>query len=153
MWTVLQHTGKVVEYRTDGTILGCYPDGTNTPHFASPYTYSDFTGSSLDLGTGDKGRTRVRFSHDAAVNWKLATLRAVTPPLTSLCLRARAADSSAALEKAPWGETTCPGARRISVLNKKLDERGKLLEIEIELGSSDPTASALIYDLSVAGVP
>ena len=160
MWTVLQNANKVVQYQTDGTILGCYPDGQKTPLFASPYTYSDFTGSSLELTAREMGRTQVRLMSAEPLVWQMVALHAITPPSTSLCVRARAAASAAALAGATWTRSWCEGAKAMELVafplrgadGKASAPEGVLLDVEIELGSSDPALSPLVTRVSAAGL-
>jgi|GEM_PF-2513594 len=160
MWAVLQGAGKVMKFRTDGTILGCYPDG-DTPAFDDPYTYSDFTGAALDFVHAERGVARVRFEYAQAVRWRLASWTSLTPAGTGLCIRARSAASAAALERAPWTSDECPETPAQSTMNLALDgskgaievSDGAVLELEFALKSSDPSASPLLSGLSVAATP
>jgi hypothetical protein len=150
-----------MQYRNDGTILGCYPDGTKTPVFRNPYTYSDFTGAGMELASSDRGVTRVRLSNPQAVRWRLASWTGFTPPGTSLCLRARSARAAQGLEAAPWSAVTCPKTSPQATVNVWLDGTdnglrvgdGAALELELTLSSSDPVASPLASGLSVAATP
>lgn len=161
LWTAIPGAGKVIQYRTDGTILGCYPDGVKTPLFDNPYTYSDFTGAGMELASSDRGVTHVRFTHTQPVRWKLASWTLLTPAQTSLCVRARTASSVAGLASAAWSQTACPGAPTQSTVNVALDGArgglrvadGAVLELEYTLSSSAPVASPLLSNLSVAATP
>lgn len=160
MWTAIQDAGRVVKYRTDGTILGCYPDG-NTPPFKNAYTYSDFTGAAMEASGTDRGVTWVRFSNPQAVKWRLASWSGLTPAGTGLCVRARSAASADKLDAAGWSEATCPRTPVRGTVNVTLDGSkgatrvpdGAALELELSLSSSNPAASPLLVDLSVAATP
>lgn len=159
MWTVLQYAGKVVKYSTDGTILGCYPDGVETPNLAGPYTYSDLTGSTLDLVTSKLGRWRGRVEQQQTLQWLLITFRATIPAGTRVCVRARSAATAAALETASWTtsfcqETTPASGATLYKLTEgdgtKLVPDSPLLEVELQLSSTDATITPRVSNLSVA---
>lgn len=153
MWTALQRRGLVVKYDTEGSILGCY-DKKN--RFKSPYTYSDFTGASMRMSASNIGRVVARMKQLKAVDWRLVTLRAVTPPGTGLCLRARSGCGET-LEGVTWSPRKCVQAKKVSVKSWALDElklpKAPVLEVELELSSSRSVASPIVYDLSAAATP
>jgi streptogramin lyase len=144
IWTVSQYGNKVAEYDVGGTLLGCYPE--EPPDFASPYTYSDFTGSAL-AAVSDRGRITVTFEDAAVASWLGVALRAAVPAGTSVCVRARTPGGA-------WSETWCPsaGAGMLPV-SFPADARpaGARLEVELQLASSDPTSTPLVYSLGAAG--
>jgi hypothetical protein len=161
MWTAIQNAGKVIKYRTDGTILGCYPEAP-TPPFKNAYTYSDFTGAGMEIAGSDDGVARVRFDGgQQPVHWRLASWKGVTPEHTNLCVRARSAASSAALDAASWSTVTCPKTPTLGTVSMTLDGShgpskvpdGAALELEFSLSSSDPGSSPLLSGLSVAATP
>jgi hypothetical protein len=55
------------QYDVGGKLLGCYPESP-TPDFVGPYTYSDFTGSSLDA-VSERGRLIVRIEDASVERW------------------------------------------------------------------------------------
>lgn len=144
MWTVAQHGDHVAEYDVDGNLLGCYPGAP----FRSPYTYSDFTGSALDLGGSDRGRVVVTIEDAMVKRWIGLGLRAAIPSGTSVCLRARAPAGT-------WSETWCPSAPTATMIPLPFaagaEPAGPALEIELSLSSSDPTTTPFIYGLGAAG--
>jgi outer membrane protein OmpA-like peptidoglycan-associated protein/streptogramin lyase len=157
MWTVLQKAGKVAHYTTDGKILGCYPEDGE---LSSPYTYADLTGSLLALVTRDTGRVHARIeAGDAATQWSMLTLRVSTPGGAKACLRARAAETPAALADAAWSGRACPTGeglvpRRVSLRSaERGGPRGRWLEIELTLSPGPAGAWPVVADLSAAGVP
>ncbi|MBI5532219.1 MAG: OmpA family protein [Deltaproteobacteria bacterium] len=153
IWVALQSPGKAVQFRSDGTFLTCAP--TNAPPLKNAYTYSDFTGASQQMAGSEIGKTRVQMEQSAIVRWKLLSFRAVTPPGTSLCLRARAADSKQSLVAASWGDADCPRAAAWTPTRMSLGQGlvGKVLEVELELSSSDPASTPMISDLTAAAIP
>jgi len=154
MWVALQNAGKVMKFRTDGTILGCYPE----QNFVNAYTYSDFTGAALDWVNSDRGVTRVRFTHEQAVRWRLASWNGLTPNRTGVCVRGRSAATAEALASAPWSADECPSTPKEGTVNVTLDgskgavriPEGAVMELEFSLTSTDPGASPLLSGLSVA---
>lgn len=159
LWTVLQSVGKVVKYSTGGEILGCYPDGEVTPNLAGPYTYSDLTGSTLDLVTSKLGRWRGRVDQGQPLQWLLITFRATIPTGTRVCVRARSADTAAALETASWTTSYCEETTPVTgVTHYRLTEANgtklvpdaALLEIELQLSSTDAAITPRVSNLSVA---
>lgn len=156
IWVALQGADKVAQIRPDGTLVGCYPDGKKTPLFQNPYTYSDFTGATLAAAT-PMGKTRVRFEHATRVSWRMLSFRAATPAGTSLCVRARAADSPAALPSVSWGGAECPKSGEMApgriALGGKKPVSGRVLEVEFDLTSSDPAVTPMISDLTAAATP
>lgn len=153
MWVALPSTGRVMQFRTDGTFLSCAP--TNAPPFQNPYTYSDFTGASQQMSGSETGKTRVQLEQSASVRWKLLSMRVATPAGTSVCVRARAAESRPALAAAGWGEAQCPRSKDWTAARLSLGQGlvGKVLEVELELSSSDPASTPMISDLTAAAVP
>lgn len=160
MWTAIQDAGRVVKYNTEGKILGCYPEAP-TPPFNNAYTYSDFTGAAMEMAGSDRGVARVRFDLGRIVRWRLATLTALTPPGTSLCIRARSAITADRLNAATWSAATCPKMPTRGTVNVSLDGEhgptrtadGAVLELEFSLSSPHPGASPLLSGLSVAATP
>lgn len=147
IWVVLQRVGKVVELTTDGDVLGCYPEAP-TEDFRSPYTYSDLTGSSLDLGASDTGRVRVRFEHDAPVAWRLLAMEAVVPSGTSLCVRTRTITGG---DGDAWSAAACPAPVDRTTVSIELDGReSRALEVEVELSASVTGRTPMVSGLSVA---
>jgi streptogramin lyase len=161
MWTVLQNVGKVVKYSTDGTILGCYPDGEATPNLAGPYTYSDLTGSTLDLVTSKLGRWRGVVEQAQPLEWLLVTFRATIPAGSRVCVRVRSGASAAALAGADWTAPFCQEATpaagvtiyRLKDGATKLVPDNPLLEVELQLSSSNPAVTPRVSNLSVAARP
>ena len=153
LWVTLQASGKVMQFRSDGTFLSCAP--TNAEPFRNPYTYSDFTGASQQMAGTEVGKTRVVMEQAASVRWKLLSFRVATPPGTSVCLRARAADSRPALASAGWSDVECPRSRDWSAARMGLGQglAGRVLEVEVELSSSDPASTPMISDLTAAAIP
>ena len=160
MWTAIQTAGKVVKYSTDGRILGCYPEAP-TPPFANAYTYSDFTGAAMEMSGSDRGVTRVRFDYGKVMRWRLASMTALTPPGTSLCVRARSAVTADKLDAGQWSALTCPSMPTRGTVNVSLDGThgsartadGGVVELEFSLSSPHAGASPLISGLSVAAIP
>jgi streptogramin lyase len=155
LWVALQYANKVMQFRTDGTVIGCYPDGVKTPLFRNPYTYSDFTGAALQMSGSDQGKLRVRFDHPERASWRMVSFRFASPSPTSLCLRARAGDSDQSM--GVWSEAECPSAAAWSAGRMPLGGAqglpGRVLEVEIELSSSDPAVTPLLSDLTAAALP
>jgi outer membrane protein OmpA-like peptidoglycan-associated protein/streptogramin lyase len=160
LWVALPGAGKVMKFRTDGTILGCYPDG-DVPPFVNPYTYSDFTGAALEFVHGERGVARVRFDHAHPVRWRLASFSRLLPADTGLCVRARSAGSVAALERAAWSADECSSSPGQANVNLMLDgskgavkvAEGTVLELEFALRSAVAGVSPLVAGVSVAATP
>ena len=158
MWTVLQNVGKVVKYTVDGTVLGCYPEETPaTPLLASPYTYSDLTGSTNDLVTSSLGRWRGRVDQGEVLNWLLVSFRAAIPEGTSVCVRVRAGDA-ATVDSASWSEAGCFTTGEATAYTTYSIPEGvpnsQLLDVELQLSSRDAAVSPAVANLSVgARVP
>ncbi|MBI4701383.1 MAG: hypothetical protein HY744_09525 [Deltaproteobacteria bacterium] len=158
MWTVLQYDGLVSKYKTDGTKVGCYPKAPK-PELASPYTYSDLTGSTNSLVTSQLGRWRAVVEHGSALQWALVSYRATIPEGTSVCIRVRAAQDKSKLASASWTPPMCAGDKvgEYTVHNlvpdgKPLVEKSPYLEIELGLNSTDPKVTPVVANLSVAGL-
>jgi outer membrane protein OmpA-like peptidoglycan-associated protein/streptogramin lyase len=154
LWVALPDQGQVLKFRPDGTHLGCYPD--SGPLFQNPYTYSDFTGAAMAMAGDEMGKTRVRLEHPKATRWRMLSFRSTTPPGAAVCVRARAAASKQALDQATWSSAHCPRSDKLAAQSMALGEagglQGRVLEVEIELSTSDPAAPPLITDLTAAAV-
>jgi streptogramin lyase len=165
MWTVMQNIGQVVKYTTDGEILGCYPDSvaTEPPLLASPYTYSDLTGSTYGLVTSSLGRVRFSMDGGAPVHWRRIAYRATVPEATSVCVRARTATSEGGLADAEWTAEYCENVAAPAFTIFRLEDGAgaavaniadsQFLEVELQLSSSDPEVSPRVSLLSVAARP
>ena len=165
MWTVNQNEGLVSKYKTDGTKLGCYPKvdpadpDPAAKKLASPYTYSDLTGSTNSLVTSQLGRWRAVVESAQAVTWALVSYKATTPEGTSVCVRVRSAAGKAELQVATWSTALC-GAEKVgpyTVQNlvpggKPLVPKAQYLEIELQLNSASSDSTPTVGDLSVAGL-
>lgn len=165
MWTVNQSEGLVAKYKTDGTKIGCYPSvpkedpDYSTKILASPYTYSDLTGSTNSLVTSQLGRWRAVVQSASAVTWALVSYKATTPEGTSVCVRVRSAAKQADLQVAAWSSPLC-GTDKVgpyTVQNlvpggKPIVEKAPFLEIELQLNSSSASVTPTVGDLSVAGL-
>lgn len=144
MWTVAQHGNRVAEYDVGGKLLGCYPER----ELASPYTYSDFTGSTLAAVT-DRGRVTVVLEDERVARWLGVAMRAAVPVGTSVCARARVPNGA-------WSETWCaPATDGPEMLPMPFppdaQRAGSRLEVEVQLASSDPASTPLLYSLGGAG--
>jgi len=161
LWTVLQNVGKVVKYSPGGTILGCYPDGEVTPNLASPYTYSDLTGSTLDLVTSNLGRWRGLVEQSQPLQWLLVTFRATIPAGSRVCVRVRSGGTAEELRTAGWTTPYCEEATpetgvttyRLTDGGTKLVADNPLLEVELQLTSTDAGVTPRVSNLSVAARP
>jgi outer membrane protein OmpA-like peptidoglycan-associated protein/streptogramin lyase len=154
LWVALPDQGQVLQFRPDGTHVGCYPE--TTALFQNPYTYSDFTGAAMAMAGGELGKTRVRLEHPKASRWRTLSFRSATPPGAAVCVRARAAASTQALDQANWTSAHCPRSEQLAAQSMPLGEplglQGRVLEVEVELSTSDPAAPPLISDLTAAAV-
>lgn len=165
MWTVMQNDGLVSKYKTDGTKVGCYPkvDPADPDIYkkklASPYTYSDLTGSTNSLVTSQLGRWRAVVESTQAVTWALVSYKSTTPDGTQVCVRVRSAAAKASLQTSPWSSPLC-GTDKVgpyTVQNlvpdgKPLVPKAQYLEIELQLNSTDAKLTPTVGDLSVAAI-
>lgn len=158
MWTVLQNVGKVVKYTVDGEVIGCYPEETPaTPLLASPYTYSDLTGSTNDLVTSSLGRWRGRVDQGQTLDWLLVSFRAAIPDGASVCVRVRAGEA-ADIDSASWSEAGCyttgtPTEFTTYTIPDSIPNAG-LLDVELQLSSRTQGVTPAVANLSVgARVP
>ncbi len=110
---------------------------------ATPYTYSDMTGSVI-LGSPPRGKWIVVHDSGAAgTAWGTVSWTQQTPPNTSLAVRVRSAASPVALGSQPW----------VSVANGVAFDSvaaGRYLQVEVQFTGTDQGATPILYDLTVA---
>lgn len=164
MWSPAYGSGRVFKFKTDGTVVGCYPEGDGTdptkPYLVTPYTYSDLTGSSNALVTSQLGKWRAIVEQETAVQWALVSYKAKTPEGTKVCIRVRGADTKATLKTEPWSDSLCEGKDVLGYTVHTLNAKGmkvvgktKLLEVELQLASSKKDADPpQVSDLSVGAL-
>jgi streptogramin lyase/uncharacterized protein YegL len=110
---------------------------------ASPYTYSDMTGSVI-LGSPPRGKWIVVHDSGAAgTAWGTVRWAQQTPPNTSLAVRVRSAESPVALGSQPWVAV----ASNVPFGNVP---PGRYLQVEVQFTGTDQGATPILYDLTVA---
>ncbi|MBI2893556.1 MAG: hypothetical protein HYY06_08380 [Deltaproteobacteria bacterium] len=165
MWTVMQNIGQVVKYTTDGEVIGCYPENLlpDVVLLASPYTYSDLTGSTFGLITSSLGRVRFTMDAGATVHWRRVAYRATVPADTSVCVRVRTATTEAGLLDASWSAEYCEAVAPPALTVFRLDDAAGVsianvtdspfIEVELQLSSANPEVTPRVSLLSVAAMP
>jgi hypothetical protein len=148
LWTCNQCTSNATRINPDtGVVLGNHPVGAN------PYTYSDMTGYALRTITARSGYYRQTFrGWDVGLTrWSAIFLEADLPGdgLTFARIRYRVADSQAALAATPYSASAGPFPP--ASLPLEIDVTGRLIEVEVTLGTDDPAYIPTLKGVSVIG--
>ncbi len=158
VWAVNQGTGTASKVDPKaGMVVGEYPVGN------SPYTYSDMTGYTLHHFTAPKGQITVILAGNGKANpltgalannvWQSLDIDAIVPPQTSLLLRYRAANSGLALATTPWSVQVAVPPTSLPVdLTLGGAPIGLLLQVELQLVSSDQKSTPTVKSLSAKAV-
>ena len=110
---------------------------------ATPYTYSDMTGSVI-LGSPPRGKWIVVHDSGAAgTAWGTVSWTQQTPPGTSLAVRVRSAETPVGLGSQPWVSV----GNGVAFTNVPA---GRYLQVEVQFTGTDQGASPILYDLTVA---
>ncbi len=119
-----------------------YVDTNVAPVFASPYVYSDMTGSQLRLATRSNAYYRTVFQGCPWVEttWEYLEYDAFLPEGTLITFRARTADTREALEEAHWVPvaTSPPDvspAELFSAFEEAEVTPGYYMEVELQLAT------------------
>ena len=144
VWTTTYGDNKA--WKIDPVTLAVVP-GWPIATGPEPYNYSDMTGR-VRLGVTQRTGTwteTVDAGRDNAV-WGGVELDAFLPDLeTSVVVRARSADSAAALSQLGW-RTIDPGTAY-------RDVRGRYLQVELSLRSREPDFNPVVNSFAVVSVP
>ncbi len=148
LWTCNQCTSNATRINPDtGVVLGNHPVGAN------PYTYSDMTGYALRTITARSGYYRQTFrGWDVGITkWSAIFLEAVLPGegLSFARLRYRTADSLGALSVTPFSASAGPFPP--AALPLEIDAQGRFIEVEVTLGTDDPSYIPTLRGVSVIG--
>jgi streptogramin lyase len=112
-----------------------------------PYTYSDMTGFAFQsLSKSAEGYWRGIHSSQCVSRWESISWKAHTPANTSITVRARTADSRAALNNAQWSPAVSNGG----IPNVP---ENPWIEIEIALKTADSQITPHVTELTVVSVP
>lgn len=132
-------TGRMQKYRgTDGAPLGVFPVGNN------PYTYSDAAGFAARNVTNPTGTWTVVFDGGAAATkWGSINWTDLVPTGASLGVKARTADTQAALGAATY-QNVSKGVQ--------FDATGRFIQVEARLNANQDKASPILYDLTVNSI-
>ncbi len=151
VWVVNQGTNDASKIDADDEVeIGRYPVGNQ------PYTYSDMTGFQLRNITAPTGRyLRVmEVCPGEATDWASITLDYEAPPLTSIGVRARSANTTEDLQAAAWMDFGAVGDGGIAgdtIFFEGLPS-GRYIELEIELRRSEEAAGApILKGFSISG--
>ncbi len=146
IWAVAQPTNNVVRLAPDrGSAIV-------TPRImVAPYTYSDFIGFGLNVFANPRGRYRFQVDGGCAGHrWSRLAWNAVVPAGTSLEFWVRSADTTGALSAQPWiGPFTGSPADLTAAPGPV--PRGRYLEVEVRMASTDRRETPRLYDVSVDG--
>ncbi|MCB9738686.1 MAG: hypothetical protein H6747_05400 [Deltaproteobacteria bacterium] len=145
-WTVNQSAGSATRFDIDSfSVLAEVKVGSG------PYTYSDMTGYVLHTFSAPKAIYTVTLDGSAKlpaggnVVWQSLDLVAQVPAETSIAIRARVANSVAALEQAVWQTIgTVPGLNVPIDLSKVGSFVGTQLEVEFLLQASPQKVSPVL---------
>ena len=147
IWSLNQCTSTATKLdAVTGEILGEFPTGP------APYTYSDMTGYMLRAMVKPSGEFYQIYEgwETGTTTWASLDAVVLTPPESAIEVSARAADSLAALETAPWVDFI--GAYPFQPLPFDLKAHGlvgRYLQVLVRMSSKVPNSSPVLQKLIV----
>lgn len=141
IWTVC--LGSNNAYKIDTTTNTVVP-GWPVPVGASPYNYSDMTGA-IRLGVTARNGHWSEIIDGEGLPWVGVEVDAETPEKTTKALRVRVSDSRNSLASVAWVDV--PAGSPFPMI------RGRYLEVQVALTSSDPASDPVLREVRVQAVP
>lgn len=110
-----------------------------------PYNYSDMTGR-VRIGSTERSGTWTEIvdSQNAGKPWGNVTVESVLPESSGVAIRVRSADIRELLAATAW--TTVQSSELLT------DFRGRFLEVQLTLTSSEPSSTPSVQELTVAAI-